>query len=463
MMSRRTEYYRAYRVQEMHHPAPVSLGGARVPAMDVGRGDQASGTAARRARQGRRASEQRGYGVMGPLEELEWVLGFAFVIKRLKIASHEDGVTVSSSPHHGEPAQAISIWTEHRNPEGRAYWFNTGTKVSVWEKPDVLKTPFERALNQTKWKEYFSGGRKYYYNTETKGSKWDMPDELLLVLEKVERETPETPARPAAPGFTPVGPGALVAVGADLSAIAANGAAAAPENPLAVGMHTGGAPFPTPPGVLPSHSNLPEDPMIPHNGFATLEEGERAFTHLLRKAGVDPTWPWGKTMRAIITDPLYKALSTLAEKVCFQKYTTHLKAKELEDKEARFAKLRPALRNMLKGNPNVFHYTTFSTAHKLFAAHPIWQQTRIESEHRLIFDEYLSELKNREVQETRAARAGSISTVVAMFKELNVDVDARETSPQVRVGPSERKGPFRCLASTTWPMIWSKSLLVVAF
>ena len=25
-------------------------------------------------------------------------------------------------------------------------------------------TPSQRALNQTKWKEYFSGGRKYYYN-----------------------------------------------------------------------------------------------------------------------------------------------------------------------------------------------------------------------------------------------------------------------------------------------------------
>ena len=26
--------------------------------------------------------------------------------------------------------------TEHRNPEGRTYWYNTGTKASVWEKPD---------------------------------------------------------------------------------------------------------------------------------------------------------------------------------------------------------------------------------------------------------------------------------------------------------------------------------------
>lgn len=36
--------------------------------------------------------------------------------------------------------------------------------------------------------------------------------------------------------------------------------------------------------------------------------------HLLRKAGVDANWTWDMTMRTIITDPLYKALSTLAEK-----------------------------------------------------------------------------------------------------------------------------------------------------
>ncbi|KAJ7446723.1 hypothetical protein FB451DRAFT_1188580 [Mycena latifolia] len=333
---------------------------------------------------------------------------------------------------------ALVIWTEHRNPEGRTYWFNTGTKESVWEKPDDLKTPFERliltqrALNQTKWKEYFSGGRKYYYNTETKESKWDMPDELLLVLEKVEKETPATPARITAPGFTPVGPGALVPVGADLSGIQTNG-----NNDLAVGPHTGGLPF-TPTSIIPARPNLPDDPVIPHNGFATVEEGEKAFMHLLRKAGVDPTWTWEKTMRAIITDPLYKALNTLAEKkATYQKYTTNLKIKEQEDKEARLAKLRPALRNMLKGNPNVFHYTTFATADKLFAAHPIWQQARIEAERRLIFEEYVAELKQREVQETRAARARSISKVVALFKELNVDVVTRWRDAQELVLASE--------------------------
>jgi pre-mRNA-processing factor 40 len=109
--------------------------------------------------------------------------------------------------------------------------------------------------------------------------------------------------------------GALVPMGGpDIS----SSASASQPNHLngsdgAVGAHTGGLPF-TPTSILPARPNLPDDPVIPHNGFVTTEEGEKAFIHLLRKAGVDANWTWDQTMRAIITDPLYKALNTLAEK-----------------------------------------------------------------------------------------------------------------------------------------------------
>ncbi|KXN90711.1 Pre-mRNA-processing protein prp40 [Leucoagaricus sp. SymC.cos] len=362
-----------------------------------------------------------------------------------------------SSNDHDEGEVAIeqfklkmNIWTEHRNPEGRTYWFNTGTKQSVWEKPDVFiaQTTFlQRALSKTKWKEYFSHGKKYYYNTETKESKWEMPDEIMQHIEEAQEESKQLAAQNAgqpraigAPGFTPVGgatQGALVPMGgADTSSSTpssqphqANGTSSSNTGTpsLAVGAHTGSNGLPLAANsVLPARPHLPDDPVIPHNGFATVEEGEKAFVHLLKKAGVDANWTWDQTMRAIITDPLYKALNTLAEKkTCWEKYTNGLRAKEQEEKEARLAKLRPAIRNMLRGNPNVFHYSTFRTADKLFAQHPIWQQARIEAERKLIFEEYVTELKQREMQESRAARTRSVSKVVALFKELNVDVVTR--------------------------------------
>ncbi|OJA09724.1 hypothetical protein AZE42_08800 [Rhizopogon vesiculosus] len=305
------------------------------------------------------------------------------------------------------------MWTEHRNPEGRTYWFNTGSRESVWEKPDDLKSPFEKALAETKWKEYFSGGRKYYYNTESKESKWDMPDELLLLLEKVEKEKQSSQLVIAGSIPTPAAPtpAAPIPANSDTTVALLGSSAVLPFSST---------------GVLPARPNLPDDPTIPHNGFATFEEGEKAFMHLLRKAGVDADWTWDQTMRTIITDPLYKALNSLAEKkATWQKYTDGLRQKEEEEREARLSKLRPAIRNMLKGNPNVFHYTTFATADKLFSQHPIWQQARVEAERKLIFEEYVAELKQREIQETRAARSRAISKVVSLFKELDVDVLTR--------------------------------------
>ena len=92
-----------------------------------------------------------------------------------------------------------------------------------------------------------------------------------------------------------------------------------------------------------------------------------------------------------------QSMSDTRHSAPYLQFTDALKAKEHEEREARLSKLRPAIRNMLKGNPNVFHYTTFPTADRLFAQHPIWQQAKIEAERRLIFEEYVSELKQREV------------------------------------------------------------------
>lgn len=40
----------------------------------------------------------------------------------------------------GSPAggQAPAQWTEHFTPDGRAYYYNPGTKVTQWTKPEEL-------------------------------------------------------------------------------------------------------------------------------------------------------------------------------------------------------------------------------------------------------------------------------------------------------------------------------------
>ena len=42
---------------------------------------------------------------------------------------------------------------------------------------------------------------------------------------------------------------------------------------------------------LPVRPDLPDDPVMPYNGFATVE-GERVFFHLLRKENIDANLMW---------------------------------------------------------------------------------------------------------------------------------------------------------------------------
>jgi hypothetical protein len=76
---------------------------------------------------------------------------------------------------------------------------------------------------------------------------------------------------------------------------------------------------------------------------------------------------------------------------------------------------------MLKGNPHVFYYTTFTTADKLFSQHPIWQQARHEAERKAIFEEYVNELKQREM----------VSSLAKICIKFNLIVDSKSLVPFV--------------------------------
>lgn len=79
-----------------------------------------------------------------------------------------------------------SQWSEYKNSEGRVYWSHATTKQSVWEKPDELRSPFEKALNKTTWKQYTSKDRPYYVNSITKETKWELPPDLKALKKRVE-------------------------------------------------------------------------------------------------------------------------------------------------------------------------------------------------------------------------------------------------------------------------------------
>jgi pre-mRNA-processing factor 40 len=89
------------------------------------------------------------------------------------------------------------------------------------------------------------------------------------------------PLQIADPGFTPVGNTqcALIPMGSADSSSSASQQNGANGADLSVGIHDAGALPLASTSILPTHPNLPDDPVIPHNGFTAVEEGEKAFMH----------------------------------------------------------------------------------------------------------------------------------------------------------------------------------------
>jgi hypothetical protein len=158
-------------------------------------------------------------------------------------------------PMHPPAAPGAEAWTEHVVPDGRRYYYNSATGVSVWTKPEVLMTPEERAAAAAaaaagagapaalgaEWKEATAAdGRTYYYNAVTRESRWERPAEMQPAAAKpadpVKKPaaTKPAPAKPAAPQFVPLASDSAAAqhdaaAAADAAAPAAHKAAAAPN------------------------------------------------------------------------------------------------------------------------------------------------------------------------------------------------------------------------------------------
>ncbi|XP_037768227.1 pre-mRNA-processing factor 40 homolog A isoform X6 [Chelonia mydas] len=112
--------------------------------------------------------------------------------------------TTTNSSINEDPSKQKSMWTEHKSPDGRTYYYNTETKQSTWEKPDDLKTPAEQLLSKCPWKEYKSdSGKPYYYNSQTKESRWAKPKELEDLEAMIKAEENSKPEEPTPTSSAP--------------------------------------------------------------------------------------------------------------------------------------------------------------------------------------------------------------------------------------------------------------------
>ncbi|KAE8248960.1 hypothetical protein A4X13_0g5400 [Tilletia indica] len=393
------------------------------------------------------------------------------------------------------PSGSGSIWSEHKAADGRTYWYHKVNKTSVWEKPEDLWTSRERALHATSWKSYKAAdGRTYYVHSQTQESKWTVPPEIQRILDTIPAEendvptpgsssvantqaanaagSPVTTAAAQRSGFdsqTPDADSKLVYAGpppgfaspasaAVASPGLASGLAPGPApgpppqmpgpapKPLYSGVVPGAAPGP-PPGAPPirlgGSSGLPALPSAAAAAaaastsasdlaFSSKDAAESAFIDLLRSKGVNIKWTWEDTIRHIVTEPMYKALKTLAErKAAFGKYIRELQEAEAKERQERKEKLLPLWRDLIQGygkapdgtgEAKVKVYTSFDTAEKWFSGKKEWNAAASREEAKELYGIIQKESREKEEAFNREIRHRNMDMLMSLFKTFEADV-----------------------------------------
>ncbi|ODA82976.1 hypothetical protein RJ55_01485 [Drechmeria coniospora] len=321
-----------------------------------------------------------------------------------------------TAPFGGAPP--ASPWQEHHTPDGRAYFYNSATKVTQWTKPEEMMTPTERALADQPWKEYTAeGGKKYWYNTETKQSSWEMPDAYRNALGS--QESRGSFAAPPSYGQ-----------GQNQSQSQPHG-----QSHHRQGYRDRGAREPR--DSLPDSRQLARA-FVPATDsgpeYATKAEAAAAFTKALKRSGVQPDWTWEQALVAIAKDPLFRALkSPAARKVAFAKFCEDAIAQEQERAKDRLAKLRADFETMLKRHPDITHSSRWKSARPMIEGETIFRSTDDENERHQLFYEYVAQLKEAHIARQKTERAAALDGLTELLSKLGITAYTRWSEGQEMV------------------------------
>ncbi|XP_034351878.1 pre-mRNA-processing factor 40 homolog A isoform X8 [Arvicanthis niloticus] len=365
----------------------------------------------------------------------------------------------------GAASGAKSMWTEHKSPDGRTYYYNTETKQSTWEKPDDLKTPAEQLLSKCPWKEYKSdSGKPYYYNSQTKESRWAKPKELedLEAMIKAEESSKQeecttTSTAPVPTTEIPTTMSTMAAAEAAAAVVAA--AAAANANTSTTPTNTVGsvpvAPEPEVTSIVATavdnentvtvsteeqaqlanttaiqdlsgdiSSNTGEEPSKQETvtdftpkkeeeesqpakktyTWNTKEEAKQAFKELLKEKRVPSNASWEQAMKMIINDPRYSALAKLSEKKqAFNAYKVQTEKEEKEEARSKYKEAKESFQRFLENHEKMTSTTRYKKAEQMFGEMEVWNA--ISERDRLeIYEDVLFFLSKKEKEQAKQLR-----------------------------------------------------------
>ena len=212
-------------------------------------------------------------------------------------------LSLSTTPHP-KAASAVSDWSVFKTAEGVEYYYNQRTRATTYEKPDELKSAAERQLPVSRcflfyshaqpcpWKEFRTGdGKRYWSNVHTGLSVWEEPRELadyrrqLAALQPSRTSSPReshtaVPTASPAATFTPhaIGNSPFITTISTVSTVSTVSTKGSSEASAPPSSQPSAQPSVEPSPPSPSPSSPREPP-----SWSTPAEAKAAFESLLRE------------------------------------------------------------------------------------------------------------------------------------------------------------------------------------
>ncbi|KAF9365807.1 PRP40 pre-mRNA processing factor 40 [Mortierella sp. NVP85] len=344
-----------------------------------------------------------------------------------------------------EIALETSPWKEYTTSEGKKYYHNASTKETVWTVPEEYKILLDQLAEETRAKEAAAGPTQPVAPTLPAGATATSPQTPVKPLTPTSSSVVSTPSplrhqalppsgaqsQPSAPPLPPQPIASIGVPGSDPLRSSAPGFMP-PMNP------SSRPPFSHQQGSRPPRfqqsfvsdnssggerhhhrgnrdRNLDETPE-----FSTKEEAEEAFKNLLKETGVTSTWTWEQTMRAVVSNPMYRALKTVAErKSAFQDYVDERRVQERIEERARQQRLKQDFLELLQKSDIVTHTSRYSTISRLFAEEPAFQAIEDDRQRFAIFDSYLNDLIRQEKEEARQKRKSGMAALTSLLQSMD--------------------------------------------
>ncbi|UJR14795.1 hypothetical protein I4U23_001783 [Adineta vaga] len=322
-----------------------------------------------------------------------------------------------------------SLWSEHKAPDGRIYYYNAISKESRWDKPDELKSSVEVMLTQCPWREYKSdNGRTYFYHIETKESRWTKPKEVEDIERMIAQqqqttdtnESPNTNGSPATsippmmPPFNVIPPPMNMSYGAY-----------PPSTMISTGMQSSSNEN-SRDGSEDTYSDNTEnnspsrgnDPPIKIE-YASKKEAMDAFKDLLREKNVSSNSTWEQALKLFSTDPRYIALKHINEKK--QIFNAYKVARIKEEKEAERLKLKQIKDEFETYLQNCEHMNStvkYRKAEQLFGHLQVWTAVP-ERERRELYEDVVNYLEKKEKDDAKNLKKRNVKALKDILNNIS--------------------------------------------